>query len=76
LESYDFTRTYIKATLDPETDLGESALRRAARHAQDSAAWKYFGIETSHVVASNRPGELASRLLDVANGAPADVTER
>ena len=36
---------------------------KAARHAQHSAAWRYLGIETNQMVASNRPQELAHLLM-------------
>jgi pimeloyl-ACP methyl ester carboxylesterase len=64
LEEFPFTRTYIKATLDPETDLGAATFVRAAEHAKASAAWHYAEIATTHMVASNRPKELAAILLD------------
>ena len=67
LEEFAFTRTYIKATLNPEADVGAEALWRAARHAQESTAWTYRQIETTHMVASNRPKELATMLVLLTN---------
>jgi len=63
LEQFAFDRTYIKATLDPKSDPGADALWRAADRAKNSPAWRYAEIETTHMVASNRPSELAAILL-------------
>ncbi|HET7438093.1 MAG TPA: hypothetical protein VFJ56_01240, partial [Nitrospira sp.] len=63
LESFPFARTYIKATRDdPGSDAGYEARWRAARHAKESSAWRYYEIETNHMVATNRPEELAQIL--------------
>ena len=67
LEDYPFTRTYIKATLDPLTDVGAAALVRAADRARNSPAWRYAEIETTHMVPNNRPKELAALLLELAD---------
>jgi pimeloyl-ACP methyl ester carboxylesterase len=66
LEDFAFTRTFIKATLDPPTDLGAAALLRAAERAKSSPAWRYAEIETTHMVPSNRPKDLAALLLELA----------
>lgn len=68
LEDYPFTRTYIKATSAPPEDIGNAVFWRAARHAQASPAWQYFEIATNHMVANNRPEELAAVLARVAAG--------
>ena len=68
LEDFPFTRTYIKATAAPANDPVDAAFRQAARHAQASPAWQYFEIATNHMVASNRPQELAALLQQVAAG--------
>ena len=65
LEHYPFTRSYIKATAAPPEDPGNAAFWRAARHAQSSEHWRYHEIATHHMVASNRPAELAALLLDL-----------
>jgi hypothetical protein len=65
LESYPFTRSYIKATAAPPEDPGNAAFWRAARHAQSSPAWRYHEIDTHHMVANNRPAELTALLLDL-----------
>ena len=65
LEEYEFGRTYIKATLDPPTDLGADALWRAAERAKGSPAWRYHELATTHMVASNCPDELTELLLDL-----------
>jgi len=64
LESFAFTRTFIKATRSSEADPGELEFRRAARQAQASSAWRYFEISTNHMVASNKP-EAMARVLEV-----------
>lgn len=63
LEEFPFDRTYIKATLDPQSDVGADALWRAANRAKNSQAWRYAEIETTHMVSSNRPSELVAILL-------------
>jgi pimeloyl-ACP methyl ester carboxylesterase len=68
LEQFEFSRTYVKATLNPKTDVGGDAFWRAAEKAKQSSAWTYKEIETTHMVASNRPVETAAILLDVAKG--------
>ena len=70
LEDFAFSRTYIKATRDPASDPGAQAFWRAAERAKASSAWRYREIDTTHMVASNRPDELAAMLVDVADGAP------
>jgi pimeloyl-ACP methyl ester carboxylesterase len=64
LEDYPFTRTYIKATVKVAGEPAGEVFWRAARHAQASAFWRYFEIETNHMVASNKPQELANLLLE------------
>jgi pimeloyl-ACP methyl ester carboxylesterase len=66
LEHFAFSRTYIKATLVPPTDTGASAFIRAADRAKSSPEWRYFEIETTHMVPNNRPEELAAILLECA----------
>ncbi|MEE4660356.1 MAG: alpha/beta hydrolase, partial [Halieaceae bacterium] len=65
LEDYSFTRTYIKATKTPESDMGAAALWRAADRAKKSPAWTYREIATTHMVANNKPGELVDLLKEV-----------
>ena len=67
LEDYPFTRTYIKATAAPEDDPGNSAFWAAARRVRNSPAWQVHEIATNHMVANNRPQELADLLLRVAD---------
>jgi pimeloyl-ACP methyl ester carboxylesterase len=64
LEDYSFTRTYIKATGEPRPTEG-GPFWAAADRAKASSAWRYHEITTNHMVASNRPGELTSLLLDL-----------
>jgi pimeloyl-ACP methyl ester carboxylesterase len=63
LEDFAFTRTYIKATLDPPTDLGADALVRAGERARTSSAWHHHELATTHMVPNNRPDEVAELLL-------------
>jgi pimeloyl-ACP methyl ester carboxylesterase len=65
LEDYPFRRTYIRASVaEPDPVLG--ALARSATRALASPAWTYREIATTHMVASNRPGELAAMLGEIA----------
>lgn len=66
LEDFEFTRTYIKATADAPDAPGSKALWSAAERARSSPAWRYREIATNHMVASNRPHELAEVLLELA----------
>ena len=67
LEDYPFTRTYIKATGEPRPQAGTGGpFWAAADRAKASPAWRYREIATSHMVASNRPGELTELLLELA----------
>ena len=63
LEDYPFARTYIKATLVPPRDKGADPFWSAAERAKTSPKWRYKEIETTHMVASNRPDELVDMLL-------------
>ena len=65
LEDYPFTRTYIKATGDPRPESG-GPFWAAADRAMASPAWRYREIATGHMIASNRPEELARLLLELA----------
>ena len=67
LEEFGFSRTYIKATVAVETEPGNAAFWRAAKHASASPAWKYYELATNHMVASNRPQQTAQLLMDVTN---------
>ena len=66
LEDFPFGRTYIKATAARPDDPGERPFRAAAERARTSAAWRFHEIDTNHMVASNRPAELADILLSLA----------
>ena len=64
LEDYPFTRTYIKATGSPgPSPAGRSGPPRTG--ARPRPAWRYREIATGHMVASNRPAELARLLLEL-----------
>jgi pimeloyl-ACP methyl ester carboxylesterase len=68
LESFPFSRTYIRATADSPDAPGAAVLAACAERARASAQWRYHEIDTNHMVASNRPDDLAALLLDVAAG--------
>jgi pimeloyl-ACP methyl ester carboxylesterase len=65
LEHFPFTRTYVKATAEPPDVPGPQALWAAAERAKASPDWRYREIATTHMVASNRPAELAALLLEL-----------
>lgn len=65
LESFPFPLTYIKATGEPRPETG-GPFWTAADHAAASPRWSYHEIATNHMVASNRPVELADLLLTLA----------
>lgn len=66
LEDHPFGRTYIRATADAPSAPGGGPFDAAAAHARSSAAWEYREVATNHMVASNRPRELADLLLEVS----------
>lgn len=67
LEQAPFSRTYIKATADPN-ESPDSMFWRAARAAQASPAWSYHEIATNHVIPLMRPAEMADIVLGIASG--------
>jgi pimeloyl-ACP methyl ester carboxylesterase len=66
LENQAFGLTYIKAVADPRDAPGGRAFYAAADHAEASPRWRYREIDTTHMVASNRPDQLADILLELA----------
>ena len=65
LEDYPFTRTYIKASAEPRTE-PPSPFWAAADRASTSPAWRYRELATTHMIPSNRPGDLARLLTELA----------
>jgi pimeloyl-ACP methyl ester carboxylesterase len=65
LEDFPFTRTYIKATAEKPDASALDAFWSAAETARESPAWRYREIATTHMVASNRPADLARVLLEL-----------
>jgi pimeloyl-ACP methyl ester carboxylesterase len=61
LEDYPFTRTYIKAAGEPRP----SPLWLAADQASASPAWRYREIDTTHMIAINRPHDVVRLLLEL-----------
>jgi pimeloyl-ACP methyl ester carboxylesterase len=66
LEEFPFERTYIRAVADAPDAPSAAVFDAAAAHARQSAAWHAREIATGHMVASNRPRELAELLLECA----------
>jgi pimeloyl-ACP methyl ester carboxylesterase len=66
VEEHDLGLTYIKATADGRDAPGGQAFWAAADRAKESDRWRYFEIDTTPMVASNRPDELAAILLQLA----------
>ncbi len=62
LEEWPFGRTYIRATRDPNGSMFDASAARA----RSSDAWRYHEIATTHMVAENRPQELAALLAPLA----------
>jgi pimeloyl-ACP methyl ester carboxylesterase len=67
VEQYDFGLTYIKAAADGRDVPGGTAFWDAAEHAQASSRWRYHEIASNHMVASNRPYELATLLVELSD---------
>lgn len=65
VEDYPFKRTYIRASV-AEADPVLGAISRSAMRALGSPAWAYREIATTHMVASNKPAELAAMLAELA----------
>jgi pimeloyl-ACP methyl ester carboxylesterase len=65
LEDHTFGLTYIKAVADAADAPGARHFYAAAEHAKASARWRYREIDTTHMVASNRPDQLAGMLLEL-----------
>jgi pimeloyl-ACP methyl ester carboxylesterase len=66
LEEHPFARTYIRATADAPDAPGAAVFEATAAHARTSSAWGYREIATNHMIASNRPAELAQILHELA----------
>jgi pimeloyl-ACP methyl ester carboxylesterase len=67
VEQYDFGLTYVKAATDGRDVPGGDAFWDAAEHARASNRWRYREIDTNHMVASNRPSELATLLVELSD---------
>lgn len=61
LEDGPFGLTYIRAAAEPNPVFEAAAMRAKA-----SPAWRHHEIDTGHMVAENRPAELAELLLALA----------
>ena len=64
LEDYPFTRTYIKAAAEPRTQ-PPSPFWAAADRVSTSPAWRYRELATTHMIPSNRPGDLTHLLTEL-----------
>lgn len=67
LETYPFTRTYIRATEDDHSAESDQRFAQAAAHARDSEQWAYHEVDTNHMVPMNRPAELAQILANLTS---------
>jgi hypothetical protein len=65
LEDFEFSQTYIKASKNRSSDIGADVLWQAANRAKNSPDWQYCEIETTHMVASNKPKMLFEILIKV-----------
>lgn len=65
LEEHPFERTYVRATGDGPSAPFAAVFDAAAEHARRSPSWHSREIRTGHMVASNRPRELAAVLLEM-----------
>ena len=70
LESFPFTRTYIKATRNPPDDVAEPVFVATGNRTKASAAWRYDEIASSHMVAMNQPEALVEILTELARSTP------
>jgi pimeloyl-ACP methyl ester carboxylesterase len=66
LESFPFSRTYIKATRNPPGDVAEPVFAATGNRLKASSSWRYDEIATSHMVAMNQPEALVKILIEVA----------
>ncbi len=66
LESFSFSRSYIKATRNPPDDVAEPVFAATANRLKASPAWRYDEIATSHMVAMNQPEALVKILTEIA----------
>lgn len=62
IDTWPFTRTYIKATADP-SEGPDSAFWAAASRAKQSPAWSHHEIDTHHLIPLSRPNDLVEILL-------------
>lgn len=67
VEDYEVGLTYIKASADPPDAPGGSPFWDVAERVRSSTRWRYREIATNHMVASNRPHELAALLIEIAH---------
>lgn len=63
LESFPFSRTYIKATGDPRRTDGPDPFWDAADRYRDHPDWRYEELAGNHMVPQNQPAELVEILL-------------
>lgn len=70
LEDHGVGLTFIKATADGRDAPGGAAFCDASEHARSSPRWRHHEIDTNHMVAVNRPRELAALLIEIAEESP------
>jgi pimeloyl-ACP methyl ester carboxylesterase len=66
LEERPFSLTYIKATGDARPASGRAAFWDAADRTRNNPRWRYYEIDTNHMIPFNRPDWLAQTLMEVA----------
>ena len=65
LETYPFSRTYVKATGEPR-EVSNGHFWAMADRYRDDPHWQYHEIATDHLIPVKRPRELADLLLAMA----------
>ena len=70
LEQWPFGLTYIKATDDPDerpdSAFWQAAQRTKAAAAQPAARWRYYEVDSNHMIPANKPDELVEILTHLA----------
>jgi pimeloyl-ACP methyl ester carboxylesterase len=68
LDSYPFSRSYVKALGDPRKLEGPDAFWDAADRARHDPAWQYFEHPSNHMIPQNDPLGVAEPLRGIAAG--------
>lgn len=65
LESFEFGRTYVKASQDERSTSGPDPFWDAADRYRDDSAWRYREIDSNHMIPQNKPAEVTEILLSM-----------